>query len=136
MAKNYMGEVAKMLGVELDEEFEIDCLPGSSYTFIEEGLVDVYGVIQPTMLWHLLRGVYTIQKEILKPKEKRYLEAILEPFQKRNIRIVKMYCCGDCYIRIVIDDDISVLPSFPQNKMYTGMEVGKKYTLEELGLFK
>lgn len=37
MAKNYMADVAKMLGVELDEEFIISCVSGV-YKFTKSGL--------------------------------------------------------------------------------------------------
>lgn len=37
MAKNYMADVAKMLGVELDEEFIISCISGI-YKFTKSGL--------------------------------------------------------------------------------------------------
>lgn len=37
MAKNYMQDVAKMLGVELGEEFKISCVNGT-YKFTTDGL--------------------------------------------------------------------------------------------------
>ena len=42
---------------------------------------------------------------------------------------------NEAYIEIATkDDDTACLPSFDQDKMYKGMEVDKKYSLEELGL--
>ena len=38
MAENHMNEVAKMLGVELGEEFEVEGMTGVKYRLSEEGL--------------------------------------------------------------------------------------------------
>lgn len=82
-------------------------------------------------------------KPLLTSKEKRYLENVIRPFKDRVKSIqknytAKKYACihVDTYL---YDDsgylDSFSLPYFDGTKMYTGMEVRKCYTLEELGLF-
>ena len=79
-------------------------------------------------------------KEVLDAKEKEYLSAIIRPFKNRVKNIHKVELANDEYIRIEIpgfcdgiDDSVS-LPCFKKRTMYKGMELGKKYTLKELGL--
>lgn len=90
---------------------------------------------------------YWLEQEHVEPlltsKEKRYLENVVRPFKDRVKSIqkndtTKKYTCihVDTYL---YDDsgytDSFSLPYFDGAKMYTGMEVRKCYTLEELGLF-
>ncbi len=81
------------------------------------------------------------KESILDEEEKKYLSAIIRPFRDRVEYILK----GDrgdnrSYIIIVIksidkDRKESICsPYFETNKMYKGMEEGKEYTLEELGI--
>lgn len=79
-------------------------------------------------------------KEVLDAKEKEYLSAIIRPFKNRVKNIHKVELANDEYIRIEIpgfcdgiDDSVS-LPCFKKRTMYKGMELGKNYTLKELGL--
>lgn len=76
MATNHMAEVAKMLGVELDEEFEIvfpqpsDCkaiarLTQSGVDVVETNVFDVHNFL----LRDLLIGTYAIKRKPWKPKE-------------------------------------------------------------------
>ena len=73
---NYMPEVAKMLGVELGEEFEIKMPNSSCYAnamFTDNGLSitdhNVFNAItwQPYVLGHLLNGNYTVKRKPWKP---------------------------------------------------------------------
>lgn len=77
-------------------------------------------------------------------KEKEYLRAVIKPFRNRvkYIKKVNRYLgCNESYEYILGElgnEDVVVdtfsLPYFPKGSMYTGMEVGKRYTLKELGL--
>lgn len=76
---------------------------------------------------------------ILDKVEKEYLDAVIKPFRDKVDCITKY---SDIYTHvneeyIVINtncgDDIT-FPNFKKGMMYAGMEVGKEYTLEELGL--
>ena len=76
--------------------------------------------------------------KILTDKEKAYLSAVIKPFRKdiEYIEKFKSNYVGKEYIYIVMkkDDDYCKLPRFFKGTMYKGMEVGKKYGLEELGI--
>lgn len=80
---------------------------------------------------------------ILNDAEKRYLENVIRPFKNRvkfirkNVTTNKCaYICIDLYLYDDSGDlDFFSLPYFDDEKMYTGMEKEKCYTLEELGLF-
>lgn len=80
-----------------------------------------------------------VPESILDRVEKDYLSAVIKPFRKNvdNIKkIVKYISNGVRYeaVRIETRDGFTTLPVFKENKMYKGMEQGKGYTLEELGL--
>lgn len=80
-----------------------------------------------------------LQKILLDKEEKEYLESLLKPFKNKITNISKeKYTDGNYYIYVNIGyADTLVFPNFPRNsKMYVGMELNKKYTLKELGLFE
>lgn len=71
MAKNYMADVAKMLGVELGEEFKIEGHEPSLYKLSEEGMMlkGVCGWERVRMdLEMVLNGQHKIKKLPWKPK--------------------------------------------------------------------
>jgi hypothetical protein len=82
--------------------------------------------------------IYETPKEILTKEEKEYLEAVLKPFRDKIRCIVRSSCFDDEFIYIVFNDrdDTMEFPLFEKGTMYKGMEIHKKYTLEELGLFE
>ncbi|HAH93680.1 MAG TPA: hypothetical protein DCM01_07535 [Dielma fastidiosa] len=67
-----MEKVAEMLGVELNEEFNIigDSKPlyYSPYKITERGLIDKDNIIRDDRLGDLFRGIYKVQKLPWKPK--------------------------------------------------------------------
>ena len=75
---------------------------------------------------------------ILDDVEKAYLSAVIKPFRKdiEYIEKFKSNYVGKEYIYIVMkkDDDYCKLPRFFKGTMYRGMELNKRYTLEDLGL--
>lgn len=82
-------------------------------------------------------------KEVLDVKEKEYLSAVIRPFKNRIRSISKKHYFEYEYISIsmfdipndnLIIEDNPDLPLFKKGKMYKGMQIGKEYTLEELGL--
>lgn len=81
-----------------------------------------------------------IEEDILDEKEKEYLSNVIKPFRKRVKYIFVNKYSDDCIIRIILThysknhDDTIVLPDFKNGSMYKGMEIGKQYTLKELGL--
>ena len=76
-----------------------------------------------------------VHPQILDDAEKRYLKGVIRPFRKSVISIEKSTIYGEGEA-ICIDTEKSdiVLPPFEEGTMYEGMEVGREYTLEELGL--
>ena len=70
---------------------------------------------------------------ILTEKEKAYLSAVIKPFRER-IECVKKIVFKRAFIKIFLEDEAVALPYFEKDIMYTGMEEGREYTLEELGL--
>ena len=157
MAKNYMKDVAKLLGVELEEEFRIEGFP-NKYKLSENGLVSWSNywqswVSSSDIIEELLTGeseLVKLPKPILDDVEKEYLGNIIKPFRNRILYIAKsetvktydnpnpkIYEC----IYIMYKDSTKKrnpyymgFPCFEKGTMYKGMELDKEYTLEELGL--
>lgn len=152
MAENKMKEVAKLLGVELEEEFKIKGFR-CKYKLTNDGLMywsylDNKWLIS-TFLKELLTGelkIIKLPKPILDDVEKEYLSNIIKPFRNKVIGITKYdYSTNGEYIHIKLKRTISPvdyfiplesidLPIFKRGIMYKGMEINKEYTLEELGL--
>nr|UVX44559.1 MAG: hypothetical protein [Bacteriophage sp.] len=69
-----MPEVAKILGVEVGEEFDIlvnetEMLVHGPYKIIDNAIVDYVGCKTKDLLYGLLTGEYTLQKRPWRPKE-------------------------------------------------------------------
>lgn len=81
------------------------------------------------------------EEPILDDVEKKYLGNIVKPFRNR-VEFVMKDIFGDYYERILIRVSVKnkcyknyiTLPLFEKETMYKNMEVGKEYTLKELGL--
>ena len=73
---------------------------------------------------------------ILTEKEKAYLSAVIKPFRKNIISIIKRRSIANEKEFIFIESkrEFFSLPFFEKDTMYKGMKYGKRYTLEELGL--
>lgn len=77
---------------------------------------------------------YIVEKEILDEEEKEYLSAVIKPFRDK-IECIAKHGVNKEYIDICIRNDYKIIfPYFKSGTMYKGMELNKKYTLEELGL--
>ena len=76
------------------------------------------------------------KEPILTDSKREYLSAVIKPFRKKVMDAVKtQYSGGKQSIRIrICAGDYVELPLFNNNTMYKGMDVGKYYTPEELGL--
>lgn len=75
-------------------------------------------------------------KPILDDVELRYLKNVIRPFKNEIKSIYKSI--SEYYekedLTIELKADIIRLPYFKKGTMYKGMEVGKDYTLDELGI--
>lgn len=143
---NIMKDVARALGVELEEAFEINDY--GKYKLTEDGLVHWSNVYQDWVnsgiLNDLLTGNVKIVKLILTKKEREYLSAVIKPFKDRKVVINKYEYPqnghkNEC-IQISVEfydktgGETVSLPIFKKGTMYKGLESDKCYTLEELGL--
>ena len=147
MAENKMSEVAKLLGVELNEEFTLN--PSNyKYKLTRYGLYKRYKdeIIgeSSSMLQDLLLGKFTIvkiPKSILDDAEKKYLGNIIKPFRDK-VEWVRKFSSPNHrnleYIKISYQDcthnNVLKFPDFKVGTMYRGMKIGKAYTLKELGI--
>lgn len=136
MAESKMKEVAKILGVELGEEFKIKGYDGI-FKLTNDGLSDGSCILSLNLNL-LLNGECEIEKTILDKVEKEYLENILKPFKDMVTYVEKVNSNHQQqYLYIYLKGyEIFDLPYFKENTMYVGMKPGKQYTLKELGLFE
>lgn len=81
------------------------------------------------------------KEPILDEAEKKYLKAVIKPFKKHVKTIMKAKQVATLYaITIDIEEKYNYetflqFPPFEKSsEMYKGMELGKEYTLKELGL--
>ena len=144
MPESKAKEVAKLCGLELEEEFAIK---GSLHKqkFTEDGLMCFrnWGTEWiPDDLNELIAGKCTIikHKSVLTDMEKEYLSNIIKPFRDRIVWIKKIDSPIQNYEYIKIcyqDNNYTIVLNFPDFKagtMYRGMKIGKSYTLKELGI--
>ena len=98
--------------------------------------------VKIAMFKHIFKGVtfenspIRFRAEVLDEVEKAYLRAVLSPFRKRIDFVVKRNeALERQYIEAVLKDfDAMSFPFFRAGTMYKGMEVGKRYSLEDLGI--
>ena len=142
-----MKEVAQLLGVEIGEEFKIEGHSGNvKYRLTEEGLEYFScgnGFTISSTLNRLLNGEYKvvkIPKPVLDEVEKEYLSYVIKPFRNSVKYFYKFTCANGDYEAIVAKieaygycDSLN-FPKFKKGSMYTGMELIKEYSLEDLGL--
>lgn len=142
---NYMKDVAQLLGLEIGEEFRIEGHSGNvKYRLTEENLeylssCDHWFSISSTLNC-LLNGEYKvvkIPKPVLDDVERKYLAGVIRPFRNRIKHFYKYPCAnGNCEAIAAITKDCDYLdfPRFKKGSMYKGMELNRKYSIEELGL--
>ena len=139
---NYMEEIARMLGLEIGEEFRIEGYNEYKYKFDDSLMIlmpDGRWCTAPIILNKILEGKYKIIKPILTEEEREYLSMVIKPFRNRIKYIVKYLHEYGEYISIVykvsdVGTSSVIFPSYDEGTTYKGMELGEEYTLEELGL--
>ena len=142
---NRIPEIAHMLGLEIGEEFFIKgCIDDFRFKFTEEDVgyfSDDTWVSILCFLGNLLNGKWElvkIPKSILTEEEKEYLSYVIKPFRD-EIEYIHKFTCPNSKKEYLMGfiKDIGYhleLPPFIKGTMYCGIELGKEYTLEELGL--
>ena len=139
---NHMKEVAKILGVQLGEEFKIDIhsiILSDNFYLTEKGLFMVSDFrLMREELSSLLNGEYEVVKlPILNDEEKKYLSYVIKPFRKDVLKIAKFESITSEYKEIIsvkTKNGNMIFPAFEKGKMYKNMELNKEYSLKELGL--
>ena len=147
MAQNKMEEVAKLLGLELREEFKIKGLParyritniGLQYNSNTEGVWYTSNKLLPVLLQGEI-SIIKVEQPILDDIEKKYLGNTIKPFRDRILWIKKKDSpiLNYEFIKICYQDHNYTItlnfPDFKAGTMYKGMEIDKEYALKELGL--
>ena len=128
--EKYEEEIIKMMGTSRTDDV--------LRTFVAIKTDIYYGDISYKEAMEWLLEEY--KEPILGENEKAYLSAVIEPFRDK-VKFIKLpsYEClhlTDTCIRMYDDCgcELVKLPSFKIGTMYKGMELDRKYTLEELGL--
>ena len=146
--ENKMEELARLIGLELEEEFTLDNRP-VKYKLTKDGFMywtDAYQQWNYTCGVEILftgeKQIVKIPKPILTEEEKKYLSSVIKPFRDRVTVIIKHKCdySQDEYLGISVryynksgGKEIT-LPIFEKDTMYKGMVSTMWYTLEDLGL--
>ena len=140
---NYIPEVAQLLGVEIEEEFNIEGgSKDAKYKFSKDYLVmeitDVGWTRASFYLAELLNGKLKIVKlPILNDEEKKYLSYVIKPFREDVLKIAKFESNNlenKEVIGIRTQDGNTIFPPFEKGLMYVGMKLNQEYTIEELDL--
>ena len=106
----------------LDEQLRYACNDNASIVKVE----------RPTHY----KIVFERKEEVLDATEKKYLAGVIRPFRDKVKYIYKgqVWSNNREFINIILKEDTLDLPYFKKGTMYKGMETGRNYTLEELGL--
>ena len=142
---NYMKQVAPMLGLEFEAEFYLKGVLEHKYKITNDGVFfhskkDGSWLITNWAFSKILTGeLEIIKKPILDETEKRYLSNVIKPFRNKIEYIAKYIDEDGEYISLTCKDSYHrtfarAFPSFKKGTMYKGMEIGKRYSLSELGL--
>ena len=142
---NYMEQIAKMLDVEINEEFKIEGHDDNlKFKFTENRFLqsygDVYGWVDSISIMTVLEGrakIIKLPKPILTDEEKEYLSYVIKPFREDVLKISKFkskVLKNKEVIGFETPNGFMIFPPFEKDKMYKNMELNKAYTLDDLGL--
>ena len=148
---NHMEEVAHMLGLELNEKFRFTSVAAGLFPYdlrFTKKKLEIYDLELKVWfdaafetLCSLLNGEYEVvklTKSILTEEERDYLSSVIKPFREKVQHISKLSSkdgesiCID--IRYDWEEDSILLPRFAAGTLYKGMEIGKEYSVKDLGL--
>lgn len=132
------GKQGKILDVDQDDD--INCYGSTNLNYY-------VSFKNNDSLYYYFFTVHDLEevKDILDKEEKEYLSNIIKPFRDRVnlIRKSDSKLADDIYYKVIEisikslipywENEVIVLPVFKSN-LYSDMEIGKEYTLEELGL--
>ena len=142
---NYMEQIAKMLDVEINEEFKIEGHDDNlKFKFTENRFLqsygDVYRWVDSISIMTVLEGrakIIKLPKPVLTDEEKEYLSYVIKPFREDVLKISKFkskVLKNKEVIGFETPNGFMIFPPFEKDKMYKNMELNKAYTLDDLGL--
>ena len=142
---NYMEQIAKMLNVEINEEFKIEGHDDNlKFKFTENRFLqsygDIYGWVDSISIMTVLEGrakIIKLPKPVLTDEEKEYLSYVIKPFREDVLKISKFkskVLKNKEVIGFETPNGFMIFPPFEKDKMYKNMELNKAYTLDDLGL--
>ena len=142
---NYMEQIAKMLDVEINEEFKIEGHDDNlKFKFTENRFLqsygDVHGWVDSISIMTVLEGrakIIKLPKPVLTDEEKEYLSYVIKPFREDVLNISKFkskVLKNKEVIGFETPNGFMIFPPFEKDKMYKNMELNKAYTLDDLGL--
>ena len=142
---NYIEQIAKMLNVEINEEFKIEGHDDNlKFKFTENRFLqsygDVHGWVDSISIMTVLEGrakIIKLPKPILTDEEKEYLSYVIKPFREDVLKISKFkskVLKNKEVIGFETPNGFMIFPPFEKDKMYKNMELNKGYTLDDLGL--
>ena len=142
---NYIEQIAKMLDVEINEEFKIEGHDDNlKFKFTENRFLqsygDVYGWVDSISIMTVLEGrakIIKLPKPVLTDEEKEYLSYVIKPFREDVLKISKFkskVLKNKEVIGFETPNGFMIFPPFEKDKMYKNMELNKAYTLDDLGL--
>ena len=142
---NYMEQIAKMLNVEINEEFKIEGHDDNlKFKFTENRFLqscgDAYGWVDSISIMTVLEGrakIIKLPRPILTDEEKEYLSYVIKPFREDVLKISKFkskVLNNKEVIGFETPNGFMIFPPFEKDKMYKNMELNKAYTLDDLGL--
>ena len=142
---NYMEQIAKMLDVEINEEFKIEGHDDNlKFKFTENRFLqsygDVHGWVDSISIMTVLEGrakIIKLPKPVLTDEEKEYLSYVIKPFREDVLKISKFkskVLKNKEVIGFETPNGFMIFPPFEKDKMYKNMELNKGYTLDDLGL--
>ena len=147
---NYLVEIIDKLGVKIDEVFYLNDNYETKYKFncnylLSYDDLENYWIQNDKMLAAILRGDRTIVKSpppLLYDDERKYLSYVIKPWKDKVDGIYKMKFYNHNqqaleyeFIRIDTKDQATMsFPKFKAGTKYRMMELGHKYSVEDLNL--
>ena len=123
------------------EKFKDEILDGELGAFQKALLIYGYNVVEGFTYDKLMQWLLSEYKEpILDEVEREYLSAVCRPYKVVSISKRTTFSNENQWIEICADNIHSNgyvfinLPHFNANTMYKGMELGKQYKPQELGI--
>ena len=146
---SYMKQLAEMLGVKVGEEFRVDkgydtwINYSHNVVFTEDDRFEVVGnpyFPSDDLLLDVLHGrleVFKLSEPLLTVEERKYLLMVTKLYDEDTEYVVKLPSAITnkefLFISVKGTGNIT-LPLFDKGTMYKGLELEKKYELEELSL--